>query len=153
MVLVCLVWAVPTLCRAEAETQAVYSPGGQSNTNPAQLLHTSVIQAVTFSSDGRAVLTFNGAGNVRVWNAVTGKQTPMLNLTFQWGTRRYGVIFLGSITQWMKSSIVVWNGQPHSVPGWLILLIVCFLLAVVAGGANLWFGRRGRNTQGVRADY
>jgi hypothetical protein len=77
----------------------------------------------------------------------------MLNLTFQWGTRRYGVIFLGSITQWMKSSIVVWNGQPHSVPGWLILLIVCFLLAVVAGGANLWFGRRGRNTQGVRADY
>jgi hypothetical protein len=151
-VLACLGCAMPTSYGAEAEAPAVYSPNSQSNTNAAQPVHTSVIQAVTFSPDGGAILTFNGSGNLRVWSAATGKQLPICNLTFQWGTRRYGVIFLGPLSQWMKSSIVVWNGQPHSVPGWLILLIACFLLAGIAAVVNLWFGKRGRDSAEIPAN-
>lgn len=101
-----------------------------------------MIQSAAFTPNGGAILTFDGGGNMRVWDAATGQRVPMGNLTFKWGSQRYGVIFGGSVGQWMNNSIIVWKSRPHSVPGWLILLVVCFLLAFMVRASISWFGRK-----------
>jgi WD40 repeat protein len=43
--------------------------------------HTSLVRALAFSPDGRALLTGGGDGTVRLWDLATGQETACLN----WG--------------------------------------------------------------------
>jgi WD40 repeat protein len=75
------------------------------------------IQSVTYSPDGRRVLTGSRDGKVKLWNAVTGQELMMLHDCRQ---SVYWVAFSGDGTRLVagcwgglpSSDILVWDARP-----------------------------------------
>lgn len=115
-----------------------FSPDGRTLANDSELWdyhtgqhktslkwhHSDRVQAMTFSPDGKMVVTTTRKGNVRLWDAGTGKQIALLHQGGEYTSQRHKVAFssdsnrvaaIVSARNVANGSVMVWNAHTHEL--------------------------------------